>query len=230
MIPKIIWQTHELPYDKLPDFQKKIIKNWKNLNPDWEHIYADAGQRSSDIKAFSKTLYSSYIDQPKITQADIWRYVMVYQYGGVYADMDSICTMPLDYFIKNNYNGEDMICTDPLTHINKDVTDNLSVNNSNFAAIKKSKVMFDVLEDVMFAYRIKLEGYYLRSEIPRKYMCWNSFANNVIRNKEKVCFGFNNSCLHDSELKEKFDDHIINYYGDKVNYLDLVKLNQWSLI
>ena len=144
MIPKIIWQTEEAEFENLLPFQKNVIGTWKNLNPGWEHRYADAKQREQDVQDYNNTLSKIYKISSGINKADIWRMVVTYTYGGVYADMDSICTMPLDDMLEKYYNGEDVISTSDgfQTHPG-------SINCSNFAAIKNSKTMKSILDDTI---------------------------------------------------------------------------------
>jgi len=134
MIPKIIWQTEEAEFENLLPFQKNIIGTWKNLNTDWEHRYADSKQREQHVKDYNDTLYKIYQISSGINRADMWRMVATYTHGGFYADMDSICTVPLNDVISQNYRDEDMISSSVgFQTIPK------TINNSNFATIKNSK-------------------------------------------------------------------------------------------
>lgn len=227
-IPKIIWQTHEPKYADLLNFQKNVINTWINLNPEWTHIYADAEQRAKDVESFDKKLYLSYLRETKVTQADMWRYIMVYQNGGVYADMDSVCVKPIDYFLDKNYSSQDVICTNIYDYLDRSNNKTIAVNNSNFAAIKNSKAIKDVLSDVSFAYRMLLEEYIPGPTVPIKYMCWDSFHRNVIRNKDIALFDFNCG-LHDQTYKEKFNDFTVDFYGEKILYSELCNTKNWNI-
>lgn len=228
MIPKIIWQTHEVKYDDLKDFQKNVTMTWINLNPSYKYIYADADQRKKDVENFDKKIYESYIKEPKITQADMWRYIMLYQHGGVYADMDSVCTKPLDDFINESHDNKDMICTH-IDKYTKDISiDNKSVNNSNFCATKNSLVLKEILEDIGFAYRMLREGYIEGGMVPLKYSCWNSFSNNVLINNDKISFDFN-CAIHDRRYKSRFQDYVVNYDGKEIMYSELANMNNWTI-
>jgi len=226
VIPKLIWQTHEAKYKELPSFQKNIINTWKNLNPGWQHIYADAEQRSEDIKYFDKTLYKSYLKSSKVTQADMWRYVMMYQNGGVYADMDSVCRKPIDYFFKNINSG--VLSNTTYNFLSDASGESLEVNNSNFGAIKNSQTMKDVLEDIIFGYRMLLEEYTPGREVIPKYNCWEAFGHNVIKNKDFVIFDFDCS-IHDKAYKQEFRDYYVDYHGNQFLYKELAKLSDWRI-
>lgn len=226
MIPKIIWQTHELPYNQLPDFQKSVINTWKNLNPEWEHRYFDANSRSEYVKNFDRKLYAAYLTVPNVSQADIWRYIVVYQNGGVYADMDSVCKVPLDEIIEDNYVDQDLMCTE--IKVINDLGSRQVVNNSNFAAPKNSKILLSAIEDIKFGYRMILEGYIEGSMPPQKLLPWDAYSNAVIKNKKSISFNFD-CAMHSKEFKDSFHDYVVLYNKKTYNYLDLAKLQNWYI-
>jgi hypothetical protein len=225
MIPKLVWQTHEASADDLETFQKNIGNTWNFLNPTWTHKYVDAEQRALDIQEYDQELYPIYLRLSKTSQADLWRYVKLYQEGGVYADMDSVCVKPLDDLVDAVYNGEDMICT-PIG-LGTDDGDGL-VNNSNFAAIKNSKILKDVIDSIKAQHRI------LNAENPgnelfaNQSICWSEFCDTVIKNQDLVSFTFDCES-HSSELKIKFSDYEVHYSGIICQYLDLAKLQKWDV-
>jgi hypothetical protein len=79
------------------------------------------------------------MDKP--TQADIWRYIVVYENGGAYADMDSICVTPLDFVVGQM--PRELEIAGP--EANKD---NLFYN-ANFFAVKNSYLLQQVLKNVL---------------------------------------------------------------------------------
>ncbi len=89
MIPKIIHQTWK--NKKLPDQVKEWTDSWKNMNPDFVYkFYTDI-----DCFKFIYTNYPEYLDmyedlQP-IERADVFRYLILHKYGGIYADLDTEC-------------------------------------------------------------------------------------------------------------------------------------------
>jgi hypothetical protein len=218
MIPKIIWQTEEAEFENLLPFQKNIIGTWKNLNPDWEHRYADSKQREQDVKDYNDTLYSIYKISSGVNRADMWRMVVTYTHGGVYADMDSICTMPLDQMIKQYYNGEDIICSSYGFQTKRG-----GINNSNFATIKNSKTIKLVLDEVILECEKMLEFGDKFTNIFPGVPVWGCFSSAAIKNKDNICFQ-DNYFLHSGDFKYRFDLNAqIMYNGDIVNYLDIVK-------
>jgi mannosyltransferase OCH1-like enzyme len=109
-IPKIIWQTHNYEYSDLPIHFKKIAQTWKNLNPGWEYRYVSHTEREEIVKKYPM-IWKYYPTQDGVCQADIWRYLVTYEHGGVYADMDSVCTEPISYTLSNLGDHEIFVST-----------------------------------------------------------------------------------------------------------------------
>jgi hypothetical protein len=104
MIPRIIHQT--FMSKDLPEELKRNVENIKSLNPGWLHIIYD----DADIREFIKENYGvnilSYFERinPRYgaARADLFRYLLMYKCGGVYLDIKSTCTSPLDQVLKSN--------------------------------------------------------------------------------------------------------------------------------
>jgi mannosyltransferase OCH1-like enzyme len=101
MIPKIIYQSW-YTMDLHPAIQNKI-DNTKRLNPNYFHkIYTD-----EEIDAFVQENYPGEIFECYnrlnivVAKVDLWRYLILYKYGGVYLDMDSSIERPLDELIRD---------------------------------------------------------------------------------------------------------------------------------
>jgi len=218
MIPKIIWQTEEAEFENLLPFQKNIIGTWKNLNPEWEHRYTDSKQREQDVKDYNDKLYKIYQISSGINRADMWRMVVTYTHGGFYADMDSICTMPLDDMLKKYYNKEDMLSTS-----NGFQSYTGSINCSNFAATKNSKTIKLILDDtILECEKMLANGNNLPNNIPG-IPVWNCFSSNAIKNKYGVCY-IDNYFIHSKDFKDKFDLNYQVLYNNKLtSYLEFVK-------
>ena len=85
-VPKIIWQTHNYLYEELPKHLKQVTQTWINLNPTWEYRYVNHRDRAEFVKTEDPVLYTHFEKLAPITQADIWRYCVMYEKGGVYLD------------------------------------------------------------------------------------------------------------------------------------------------
>jgi mannosyltransferase OCH1-like enzyme len=106
MIPKIIWQTYECPYDELPEYVKDCIKTWIDQNPTWEYRYMDAKEREKFVlNNFDDEWHNIFTKLPYgVLKADVWRHMVMYIYGGVYSDIDTICKGPIELWLKDDMN------------------------------------------------------------------------------------------------------------------------------
>jgi mannosyltransferase OCH1-like enzyme len=97
-IPRIIHQTF---YDRtLPAQLQANVDRLRQLNPGWEYRFYD----DSDIAAFIESNYPPlvwrYFERidPRYgaARADLFRYLLMYKVGGVYLDIKSAATRPID--------------------------------------------------------------------------------------------------------------------------------------
>jgi mannosyltransferase OCH1-like enzyme len=104
LIPKIIWQTYKTSYDDLPGYAKEAAQTWQEMNPDYEYRY----MTDEEVYAFVLEHFGQdVVDLMKsfkvpVMRADLWRYLVVYIYGGIYADLDTLCQAPAEEWIPAN--------------------------------------------------------------------------------------------------------------------------------
>jgi hypothetical protein len=105
-IPKLIHQTffsNSTPPLPLPSEIEENIAFLKSLNPAWEHRLYDKDQMvgfiethyGADILKCFNRIDPSY----GAAQADFFRYLLMYKCGGVYLDIKSSISAPLDSFL-----------------------------------------------------------------------------------------------------------------------------------
>ena len=100
-VPKIIWQT--MKTNRVPVFMKEYADTWMTHNPEYEYRFYD----DNDILDFLKIDFPEFLaGYRKIkygaSKADLWRYLIIYKFGGVYADMDCRCVNPLRQWIDSD--------------------------------------------------------------------------------------------------------------------------------
>lgn len=231
MIPKIIWQTHEAKYEDLQPFQKDIANTWKNLNPGWDYRYIDAVQKEKDVKAYSSIIYKCYKVSNKVNQADLWRIINLYQNGGIYADMDSVCIRPLSDVIDSSYNGQDMICTSEGGDARLGPTWPGSINCSNFGSVKNSKILKEILDEVEKKCQDMLETGQTSQLLTHPGIpVWLSFSNIAKKNKYHILFK-DDYCYHSRRFKKSFNEkYEVTYNNESIDYIELATLNKWGIL
>lgn len=233
MIPKIIWQTHEWEYENLPDNFKKASMTWKNLNPTWEYRYSSAVERAKQVQEFSSELYKFYPFMNKVTQADVWRYIIVYTNGGIYSDMDSVCTASLES-ITDNIPGEVEILGPKANE------DNI-LYNANFGAVKNSSCLKKVIDSITSEYqRIDLSSIIEVTKHGLSLLAATEFQLNnglfwyssTLKKNANLMWTEYDGFLHTGSIKEADwnPDYQVTYNGKTKSYLDLAKENNWSLM
>ena len=99
-IPKIIHQTYK--NHNLPETYKMCQTEIKRLHPDFEYrFYTD-----EDMDRLMKTEFPEYYDKfnelPRmIMKIDMFRYFLMYKYGGLYTDMDYLMFKLFDLLNEN---------------------------------------------------------------------------------------------------------------------------------
>jgi len=101
-IPKIIYQTWKTK--QLHPNCVAIRDSIQALHPDYEmKLYDDADMEAFIKDNYNDTIYKCY-KKLKVgaSKADLWRYCILYKYGGVYLDMDATIVRSLDEIIKED--------------------------------------------------------------------------------------------------------------------------------
>lgn len=94
-IPKIIhqtWKNEQIP-QKWVAFQKKV----QALHPDWEYKLWTDSDNDIFVKQHFPDFYPIFNALPEnVMRADVIRYLIMYQVGGVYLDLDYEMLKPFD--------------------------------------------------------------------------------------------------------------------------------------
>lgn len=96
-IPKIIHQIWIGP--KTPPLT--LMNSWKEKHPDYEYIFwneTEFQKRNLQLSCLDKINLINEING----KADIIRWEILYKYGGIFIDADSICIEPFDEFFHEN--------------------------------------------------------------------------------------------------------------------------------
>ena len=101
-IPRNIFQTW-FTKNLSPDF-KRLTETWKTKNTNYTYFLYDDNDCEEFIKThFKMDVYNAYCRIiPGAFKADLWRYCILYVYGGVYVDIDTVCHGDIDTFLNEN--------------------------------------------------------------------------------------------------------------------------------
>ena len=141
MIPKILWQTYKTKFP--PKVSENCIKSWLNNNPGYEWYYFDDERCERFISDhFTQEFVDMYKSLPYgVMKSDAWRIAILYVYGGIYADLDTICIVPADEWIKD------------YSFVASVETTNGTIGNFTFASEPKHPIVYSCLEQLLINYK-----------------------------------------------------------------------------
>lgn len=100
LIPRVVHQTAK-SLDGLSVDINALRQTWMRLNPAWEVKLWDDAHCKDFVRQEFPEYFAAYTGLAKnVERADFFRYLVVLRYGGVYADIDTECTQPLDDAIR----------------------------------------------------------------------------------------------------------------------------------
>jgi len=86
--------------DNIPDIYERSKKSWCENHPDYKYILWNKDMIEELIKKTKYfNVYSNYKYQ--IQKIDVARLIILFEYGGIYADIDMICSKNTDNLLKN---------------------------------------------------------------------------------------------------------------------------------
>jgi inositol phosphorylceramide mannosyltransferase catalytic subunit len=113
-IPRIIHQTYKTR--DLPEHWRQTPDSWKRHHPNWKYIFWDDKKCRALVAKFFPKFLNIFDNYPyPIQRADAVRYIMLYVFGGLYADLDMMAKKPVDDLFCND--AEVYLLTTPNTGI-----------------------------------------------------------------------------------------------------------------
>lgn len=98
-IPRILHQTFKAK-EAIKSVDQLRMKTWEALNPTWTVMLWDDQACTTFVETEYPDLYPTYAGLAKnVERADFFRYLVVYHYGGLYADTDVTCLQPMDQWL-----------------------------------------------------------------------------------------------------------------------------------
>ena len=140
-LPRIIHQVW-VGNKPVPEFYTKCQKTWKIFNTEYEHKMHTDKTAIDFVREHYPQYLSVYQDMAKpVERADMLRYLVVHHYGGVYADMDTSCLMPIDKL----FTPEDKV----VVAIEFEKPSGTQILQWAFAARPKQQVFLDIADEIV---------------------------------------------------------------------------------
>ena len=101
-IPKNIFQTHKsFQYIKSKPHISNAVSSWIKHSKEFNYYFYNNNLCDNFmIENFSGKIYEAYKKLPLgVMKADLWRYCIIYRFGGIYADTDTICMTNPNIFL-----------------------------------------------------------------------------------------------------------------------------------
>lgn len=98
-IPRIVHQCIK-DISKISDKQKPCFFAIKKRLPDFEHLILSNAEQREFVAVYYPKILPVFDNAPKdIMRADLWRYLAVYHYGGLYIDTDDVIMRTFDSWL-----------------------------------------------------------------------------------------------------------------------------------
>ena len=117
--PKILFLT-AASRDDVPQY---VFDRFAHFAKGYTVKFFDDGSCRESLRAFGRPVVEKFDSLKGAHRADLWRYCMLYLYGGVYADIKTVFTRPLDEVITDRTQNYTVIGwrgpDDPVDHIHQ---------------------------------------------------------------------------------------------------------------
>jgi len=139
-IPKILHQTWRTPF--IPQKWQKYSQGAQNIYRDWKYILWDDTKMIRFVKEKFPDFYPVWLAFPKmIMKVDTFRYLLMYEIGGMYFDLDYEMLKPYDF------SNKQVVLPKERSFSYGDNTDD--IGNCIFASIPKHIFWKDVIDALM---------------------------------------------------------------------------------
>ncbi|ETI39214.1 hypothetical protein F441_14974 [Phytophthora nicotianae CJ01A1] len=145
MIPRLIHQSWKSVY-RIPTRFHPWMKSWVEFHPTWTYVFwTDA----DNLRLF-ELLYPQYLHVAKavrkVSLADMARYALLHQVGGLYVDADFECLQPFDDLHREN---NLFLSSEPLVHsVLLEKSDSAALCNALMASAPRHPFWLSVLDNI----------------------------------------------------------------------------------
>ena len=154
-IPPILYKTGPKSIPKLDANVKKLFKETLANNPYYNIKYFDDKACRDFIKQhFDKNVLNAYDSLiPGAYKADLWRYCVLYQNGGVYGDLTQKYLVPLDQLVDRDYDRVVLVKDGVIPFCFKH-----GIQVSFMAAVPKLSIFRDAINQIVYNVKHKKYG------------------------------------------------------------------------
>ncbi len=142
-----IWKNENLPY-----YLKGFAYSWKKQKSFNYHLYTDESM-DEFVHTKYKEILPAYNKLTIVEKTDLFRLMLVYEFGGIYADLDTTCQKDLEVLWKEHPNATIMVGVEADTTIEVQEIMKLprlyQLCNWTFAANKGNPVVKKIIERVI---------------------------------------------------------------------------------
>jgi len=114
-IPRIIHLCDET-YPITDSILYTCLTSFSHSNPGYEINFMDEMACSAAVRDFDEELFTIYGKLGGPAKADIWRIIMLYIHGGIYADLDVECLRSLDPLLELIGDADVAFAKEPVVH------------------------------------------------------------------------------------------------------------------
>ena len=103
-IPRVLFRSHESPITALHPRFKEYLNRTMTDNPHHVQVYFDAQDRVDFVRTYFPqylALYNALI--PGAYKSDMWRYLVIYHFGGIYNDISMRYTKPIGHVVLHEH-------------------------------------------------------------------------------------------------------------------------------
>jgi mannosyltransferase OCH1-like enzyme len=91
------WKTKDLSQVERP--MLRWLASWERMNPDCTRHMFDDADCLDFMRQHQPQHLATYMALNPVERSDLWRYLVILQFGGIYTDADTICKKPVSQWV-----------------------------------------------------------------------------------------------------------------------------------
>ena len=152
MIPKIIHQIWFQGLKNLPQEYELKRRTWTKLNPYYEYIVWD----EESMNYIISNIYPQYLKvfnnfKFMHQKIDFFKYLVLYIFGGIYSDMDTVNLNPLDSLLDKFPNSEIIVGKLAVNNVESYMLSGFpeTINNGIIMGVRKHNIFKELIDSIL---------------------------------------------------------------------------------